>query len=277
MKKIGIIFIFFMMNSFLFSKSEVIRFLSLGFNSVDMSGHHLTHYFFGFEGYSEAIIFGSSILLSIGDGLFYSDMHIRQRSPPRMHYFFHGSNDNVSLNWNLPGVGQAGLIKRFENDRLVYWASGYRDWWVGTILESIVQDDQRIIIRKRFVNDLSENIFQAIYHNIPANELLALFYRRYVELIRSVIETVNDYSDISNISNEISLLLQGRTARELSIFRNTLFAMRGLTFQTQAWTNFFTQYLVGYNGRYTNDEVIAMFTENEYWLLNMIIQHENRP
>jgi hypothetical protein len=271
MKRLGFALVFLMMNLYLFSQSDVMRFLSLGFNTEGTS-----HFFFGFEGYSEALLIGPYMQLYIGDGLFYSWVNISQEILPTKFSFSHGLNNTIALNWNLIAFGVVGQIQRFENNRLVYWAwtEGYRGP-TTTILESIEQSEERIIITVRSVDDPAR-IFRLTYHNIPANEVLDLFYRRYIQLICSVVEMVNITYYANDISNVVSLVLQGRTARELAIFRNTLFAMRGLRFQTQAWTDFFTQHLAGYNGRYTSDEVIAMFTENEYWLLNVIIQHENR-
>jgi len=281
MKRLVFAFVFLMLNSFLFPQSDVMRFLSLGFNVeefsvVGRSGKNMDYFFFGFEDYSEAFIYGTTLFLNVGDGLYYSSGYIRSCLPPTQYSFFYDSNNTIGLYWDSPGFGELGQIQRFENGKLIYYALTYgRRNTASSILENIDQDAQRIIIRIRSVED-PEILMQSIFYNIPANELLDLFYRAYIELIRSVIDGVNEYSGVDEISNEVSLLLQGRTARELAIFRNSLFAIKGLRFQTQSWVDFFNRHLIGYNGQYTNTEVMAMFTDNEQWLLNLILQYENR-
>jgi len=71
-------------------------------------------------------------------------------------------------------------------------------------------------------------------------------------------------------------LLDGRTERELAIFRNCLFAIKGYKFSNNTWTDFFNKYLVGYSGKFTNDKVMTMFSVNEKKLLDLIIRYENR-
>jgi hypothetical protein len=160
---------------------------------------------------------------------------------------------------------------KIENGRLVYWAITEDNIPYGTS-ERIEQNNQRIIID---INFRSGGKFQVMYYNVPRNEVLDLFLKNYLKLIVEANEMVNNHN-IDENQRYITPLLQGRTARELAIFRNCLYAIKGYRFSNSSWTDFFNKYLDGYNGLYTNDEVMAMFTENEQWLLNLIIQYENR-
>jgi len=57
MKKLLII-IFIIMNQFAFSQSEAIKFLSMGFNaSNNGQGGDIEYFFYGYEDYSEAMIY----------------------------------------------------------------------------------------------------------------------------------------------------------------------------------------------------------------------------
>jgi hypothetical protein len=85
----------------------------------------------------------------------------------------------------------------------------------------------------------------------------------------------NEYNDVNELYNKIIPIIGGRTARELAIFRNCLYAIKGYKFANSTWTDFFNDYLAGYIGQFSNDKVTEMFTDNEKWLLNLVIQHEN--
>jgi len=96
----------------------------------------------------------------------------------------------------------------------------------------------------------------------------------YVQLIVHANEIVNSH-DIDEYQEYVTSLLAERTPRELAIFRNCLYAIKGYKFANAEWTDFFSQYLEGYNGQYSNDAVTAMFTKNEKWLLDLVARYEN--
>jgi hypothetical protein len=277
MKKIIFLFSFSMINQFLFSQSEIMQFLSMGFNAESRSGSHTSHnrtvyYFYGYEDYSEAFIFGTFIRLSTGtSGTFYPNGSITNRFPPYRYRHYNGQNNSTGYESVVPTIGYYGEEHRFENDRLLYWALT-EERRPYTTLERIEQNNQSITI---YANDSGGN-FQTRYYNIPKTELLDLFLRKYVELICTVNEMINEYNDVNELYDLIIPLLQGRTARELAIFRNCLFAIKGYRFATQTWIDFFYKHLDGYDGRYTNNEIMAMFTDNEKWLLELIIRYENK-
>jgi hypothetical protein len=62
----------------------------------------------------------------------------------------------------------------------------------------------------------------------------------------------------------------------LAIFRNCLYAKYDYRFSSASWTEFFEKYLPNYRARYSNSEVAEMFTEADKWILDLIIQYENR-
>ena len=70
-------------------------------------------------------------------------------------------------------------------------------------------------------------------------------------------------------------ILETRTPRELAIFRNCIYAMKGYRFTGRSWTDFFGKYLEGYSGTRTNDEVTAMLSDSEKWLPELIVGYEN--
>jgi len=87
MKKLLFLFVFIIISRFVYSQSEIIKFLSLGFNTKDecistMDDSSITtyFYFYGYKDYSEAIFDNELITLSIGEsGAFYPDLYIRHK------------------------------------------------------------------------------------------------------------------------------------------------------------------------------------------------------
>jgi hypothetical protein len=274
MKKIIFLFIFIIMGQFVFSQSEIMQFFSMGFNTEnDSRGNGPSYHFYGYDDYSEAFIYGSSIQLSTGEPrTFYPNGLITYLFPPNVYYPYDGQNNSVGYYSTVPSVGAVGGVEhKFENGRLVYWALTY-DFQPFTTLERIEQNSQGITI---YYKESGEN-FQCKYYNIPRMELLDLYLKKYVWIICATNEMVNEYDNVNVIYDSIIPLLQGRTPRELAILRNCLYAVKGYRFANSTWTDFFNKYLDGYRGRFSNDEVTAMFTKNEKWLLDLVIQHENR-
>jgi hypothetical protein len=275
------------MNQSVFSQSEVMRFLSMGFNAMDElrfnNATYTTYYFYGYNQYSEAIIDGG-VSLSIDEpGVFYPNGP-RLEFTPNKYTRYTGKNNSIGYFWHVFIQGSTGMEYKFENGKLVYWARGKDYWGEGlefkwdqyTILRKIEQNNQSITVY--YTLSGNDKISSDRYYNISKTELLDIFLKRYTELINDINENLQEYIDNfrNDFEENILLLIKGRTSRELAIFRNCLYAIKGYKFANPAWTEFFNKYLDGYNGRYTNDEVTTMFTENEKWLLDLIIQHENR-
>jgi hypothetical protein len=271
MKKILFAFMLIMMNTLLYSQSDIMKFLSMGFNARNSSNGGTIYYFYGYEDYSEAFVFNTFIKLSTGiPRTFYPNGLITYKFPPYEYIRYNGQNNSIGYSSTVPTIGYFGEEYKIENGKLVYYALTAEEE-PYTTLERIEQNNQSITI---YLND-SEKKFHYRYFNISRTELLDLFLKRYVGIICTVNEMVNENNYINELNELITPLLQGRTARELAIFRNCLFAIKGYKFTNSTWTDFFNKYLVGYNGRYTNDEVKAKFTENEKWLLDLIIKYEN--
>jgi len=281
MKKILFVFIFLITSTLLFSQSEAMQFLSMGFNTKRDSRGDTTYFFYGYNDYSEAIIvLGNYLTLSTDNHeTFYPNGNIRYGFSPYTYRRYTGQNNSVGYSWDIPTQGSLGMEYKFENGRLVYWARGYGLQYGRTpdaTLERIEENSQSITIYyTAYGINLSER-----YYNISRAELLDIFLKNYVEIICEISDIGNNnksgYNFGDNYNEYISLLISGRTARELAIFRNCLYAIKGYRFANSTWTEFFNKYLDGYNGRYTNDEVTAMFTENEKWLLDLVIQSERR-
>lgn len=245
------------------------RFFTLGFNARDFfRGTGTVYFLYGQKDYSEAMVYKNYIELSVGYSSFYPvgglDGHY-----PRINYNGHNGQNNSGYQWVSPGIGYVGEEHKIENGKLVYWAMKEDDIPYITS-ENITLINQGMIID---VRDRSGDRFQIMYYNVPQNEVLDLFLKNYLKLIVEANEMVNKHN-IEKNKVYMTLLLQGRTARELAIFRNCLYAIKGYQFSSSSWTEFFSKYLDGYNGRYTNDEVVAMFTENEKWLLDLIMWYE---
>jgi hypothetical protein len=291
MKKIIFVFIFTMMNQFVFSQSEAMQFLSMGFNAqLDFRGD-TNYYFYVYDDYSEALIFDTFIELSTGKpGGFFPNGLIEYGFGSYEYRRYNDQNNSIGYYWYVPTQGTYGREYKFENGKLVYWAQGEGLGFGGTpdvILKRAEQNNQSLTIYYNEVSDDNKNYSQR-YYNISRTELLDIFLKKYVELILDCIKMM-EYENLKNLTlsssinldtSEISRLpvtqtLRGRTARELAIFRNCLFAMKGYKFSNSTWTEFFSKYLDDYNGQYTNDEVTAMFTYNERWVLDLIIQFEN--
>jgi hypothetical protein len=272
MKKIMFLFIFSIINQFVFSQSEAMRFFTMGFNARNyFRGTGTVYFLYGHEDYSEAFVFENSLELSTGNSSFYPVGRLNYLFPPNTQMPYNGQNNSIGYQWVSPGVGYVGEEHKIENGRLVYWAVTEGCMPYGTS-ERIEQNNQRILIDLNF--NSGGNI-QVMYYNVSMNEVLDLFLKNYIKLIIQANEMVNDHN-INENQEYITPLLQGRTTRELAIFRNCLYAIKGYKFTNSTWTEFFNKYLHGYNARYSNDEVMALFTENEKWLLNLIIQYENR-
>jgi len=280
MKRTFFIFILAMMNSFLYSQSDAIKFISMGFNAEQNYRGELDYYFYGFNDYSEAIIYNDHIRLSTKTpGEFYPNGHIEHGFSPYTYNRYKGQNNSIGYYWHIPTLGSYAMEYKIENGKLIYWAVGEGLQYGQppySKVEKIEQSIQSITINF-IVNGYN---YSEKHFNISKTELLDIFHKNYVKIICEIIDIGNtdrkySYNFEDNYNEYISLLISSRTSRELAIFRNCLFAIKGYKFTNSTWTEFFNKYLSKYEGKYTNDEVKAVFTENEKWLLDLIIKNEN--
>jgi hypothetical protein len=251
----------------------------MGFNAQShSSGGRVDYYFYGYSDYSEALVNDNFIELSTGKpGTFYPNGNVRHGFFPYDYRRYNGQNNSIGYEYDIPTQGPFGYEHKFENGKLVYWA------WT---------DPRKPISFSNRIEHNSQNIIIYFdsgsyyrYYNIPRTELLDIFLKKYVEMICEINELINGNKSSSQLGgrfNEyffdefVSALLSGRTSRELAIFRNCLYAIKGYKFSNSSWTDFFNKYLVGYTAKYSNAEVTAMFDNNEKRLLDLIIQYESR-
>jgi hypothetical protein len=273
MKKIYIAVFFFILTLPVFS--QALQFLSLGYNTYfDPWWEKPWHYFYGYEDYSEAIILHhGNVILSYGSGNY---IPARIGYPLEIHYRPYESKNGIQgYSAFMGATSDQGVEYKIENGNLVYWSLSH-DFNPQHLLNKVEETDHGIIIYAYDKSQEKEEKYE--YYNIPKEELLDMFLEKYIITIRAIVDDLNYYREQIgyNISvHDISKILGGRTKKELAIFRNCLFALKGYKFQTETWDVFFKQYLPYYNGRFTNAEVMNMFSDNEKWLLDLIIKYEN--
>lgn len=257
--------------------SNVMQFLSMGFNAKDevinaqdnRSVSRTKYYFYGYKDYSEAFIDKYLFSLSTGEpGAFYPNSLIEYKLEPLVY-------EQLNAYEYRHYAYATGFVDEVHNEtggKLLYWA--LRDTFETIIRSDMIEQKENEIIIHANKEEFS---YQFRYYNISQKELLDIFLSRYVDLICHVNKLIiKGKIDTDELDDVLIPLLQGRTTRELEIFKNCLFAAKGLKFQTQEWTDFFNMYLVGYDGKFTNNEVMAMFMENEKMLLDLIEKYENK-
>lgn len=278
MKKLTLVFILMALGGLAFAQSEIMSFLSLGFNARQITwGDNVydDYYFFGFDGYSEAFIYGDRLELGLGSMTFYPNARIIYGFPPYEYRRYAGQDNSTGYERLVPTQGYSGEEHKVTaNGRLVYWAlTDERD--PVNVAENIEQNAQGVTVSFSY-NGTS---YRYRYYNIPRAQLLDLYLEYYVKLVRDILELINENEyqfQRERLSEIILPVFQRRTAREMAIFRNGMYAIKGSRFTNASWTDFFNKYLPDYRARYTSAEVNNMFNENEQWLLDMVIQHEYR-
>jgi hypothetical protein len=266
--------------------SEVIQFLSMGFNTEKKENYSDTYYFYGYEDYSEAILLYSDCMLPTGTaGVFYPFSYRDLACPPLKYIRYNGQNDSIGYYYNMRPyyVNNDAYEYKFKNDKLVYYANYHitkeGEFVLMYVSDRIEQDTQglRIYLRNRKGDESS----LVSYYNISRAELLDIFLKGYVQIIREINDKLNvkfndKFQRKSNNADKFLLdFIRGRTPRELAIFRNCLYAIKGSKFADSTWEEFFNKYLEGYKAEYPENEVIEMFTDNEKWLLYLILRYEN--
>jgi hypothetical protein len=263
-----------MANPFLYSQSEVMQFLSMGFNTKDWKGNK-TYYIYGHENYSEAIIndnmYSSGLQLSIGtSNTFYPNWDLKYS--PCEYIRYNGKNNSIGYYYNQANNGVFSKEYKLEDGKLVYWATYLQTVYGDDIphftLEKVEQNSQGI---KIYFSRFGEGIECDSYYDISKTELLDIFLKKYVKLIGEITEYINKNN---NFEEHLTTLIKGRTSRELAIFRNCLYAIKGYRFANSAWTTFFNKYLDNYEAQYSGNEVTALFTEDEKWLLSLIARYD---
>jgi hypothetical protein len=116
------------------------------------------------------------------------------------------------------------------------------------------------------------------YYDLPVFDIehhyLTVFIRNIFELLHDdSIAWMRQNSDPSN--NGLLIMLPYFKKHELAIIRNCLFAKHRYDFQIPYWKELFTAYYSQYyKGIYTNSEAMEQFTDDEKWLLELVIKYE---
>jgi hypothetical protein len=236
------------------------------------------HYFFGFDGYSNAI-------------LSESDYYVRESRETLVHWTLRLFSRNRYVTF---GGGVPENINGIEDTRIKYRFSGRLIHWEGTARESIEigyrnNNEIHIVTRNPTDGTMPPNLF--CYINIPREELLGKYLKLYLEGIDYILDKkwltrvkgVAFYTDRNILEkrydNDALIVegLNGRTARELAIFRNYIYARHNYRFRSDEWNIFFrTYYKVNYNGSRTNDEVMNTLTDHEKRVLELVIEQERK-
>jgi hypothetical protein len=123
------------------------------------------------------------------------------------------------------------------------------------------------------------------FYNIPEFEVEQKYVTEFVQNMMILLSNEyiavmrKEYNDSGKIEEDhlFLVLLPHFTKYELAIIRNCLFAKRGYAFQTPYWKRFIeTYYSENYNGFYANSEVMEYFSDDEKWLLKLILEYENK-
>lgn len=291
---IAILFLFICGN--VFSQTDSLFHRSLGhrYNTLSIeyqvrgTGEYPIYYFYGFNDYSEAIMWdnegdyphwvskhfwtlqigskNSDKFITFGGG--YPDVNVDNWKP----YYEYQLQNNRLVNFNIINKDNQGKI---NIDRESY---------------KIESDNGKIIVSTRDISDGTMPPRFYIFHNTSREELLSIYIKNFLNSIdyvlnrewlernkntgsssyRNIIEKEYKMSDINRI---LGIL----TKHELSIFRNYMYARHNYAFKTNTWINFFTNYYKpNYNGTRTNDEVMALMSEYEKSILNLVIEIEGQ-
>jgi hypothetical protein len=148
-------------------------------------------------------------------------------------------------------------IEKIDNSIMVFFRNDYEKREYYNIQADILLDC--------FLNVFVEKVFLMLnFRYITGKNQLDL-YRTDYELLRDNKEHTPLITDI----------LCNMTKRELAIMRNCLYANYDYNFKNEEWRKFFQKYYnIDYQGQLTEQEVQNIFSENEKWLLNMIIEIE---
>ena len=265
------------------AQSPAMRFMSMGFNAREDHRGDTTYFFYGYAGYSEAFIYDGWIEMSAGGpGAFYPNGSIRYGFSPQSYTPYRGAHNSDGYYWYVPTQGSYNMEYTMEHDKLVYWALGeglHYGRAPFTVVKNIFQNNQSVTID--YTDDSGDGrVYRERYYRVARAALLDIFVKQYLNIIAEIVEIGNTdkamYNFGDNYDRYITLFINSRTARELAIFRNGLYALKGYRFANTEWLDFFTRYMPSYNPRSaSNAEVTGMFTDNERWLLNLVIQREN--
>jgi hypothetical protein len=238
------------------------------------------HYFFGFDGYSNAIISESEYRIYNGRiSSTETQWTLQFASVTGNQFVTFGGGNPESIN----NISDIGITYNFLNGQLTSW-----NYYHMNSFGIEYTNNNEIRIKTSNSIDGSMPPHLRCYLNTPRDELLGIFLRLYLEGISYILNRTWETREKHKIwpyerlfekqyDNNAMILesLNGRTARELAIFRNFIFARHNYNFRSDEWNIFFrTYYRNDYNGTRTSDEVMSVLTEHERRVLELIIEQE---
>jgi hypothetical protein len=276
---------------------EIMSYLSIGnqYNTLTQGQGNLEwyypysytqHYFFGFEGYSNAILSESEYYARESrKELIHWTLRLYSKNGDR--YITFGGADPENIN----KIEDAGYNYSMSNGRLIDWKSGWEIEYARVSDEIVYGQNNEIHIVTWLPSDgtMPPNLFS--YINISRKELFRKYLRLYLDGIDYILDKKWEtrikgfafWTDRNILEKKydndavIMESLKGLTARELAIFRNYIYARHNYRFRSDDWNEFFrTYYKDDYNGTRTNDEVLDILTDHEKHILELVIEQERR-
>jgi hypothetical protein len=286
-EKYIIIVLFFFISGNVFSQSDTLahRTIDYKYNTLSIAyqsreyGVYPIYYFFGFDDYSEAIMWENTGDYNMGwvaKHFWTLELRPKNREP----FTFGGGYTDAG--GHLPFYQYQFISGTMIDFNII---SRYSD---NIIRESynIENNNNMIDISTRDISDGTMPPRYFTFYNTSNETLLKLYLMNFLNGIDYIIDkewieknegVAKDDREWIYDTTDIRMTLRRLTKRELSIFRNYMFARHGYAFRTKTWNNFFTEYYKkDYTGTKTNNEVTANMTEYETAILNMIIEIEQQ-
>jgi len=266
-RKILIVAFFFSICTEIFSYQCPIYHRSAGyrfnkFSAAAFGAESLFAFFiFGFDGYSEATVMKSTRFINW-----------EWRSLWTLHLSPENSNTLVEFgsSGRLHTLSFPSFELEFQGNSIV----AFREFWDDVVVREsfrIENTDNFISIDARNVLESTFPPWNFTFSNIPGDELLRIYLMFF---LRGAGHFLDSYE---YALEDIRRLLGYLTSRELAIFRNYIFARHNFAFRTQLWNNFFREHYREYfAGTRTAEEVMAVMTEREERILNMIVEIERQ-
>ena len=257
------------------------------------TGEYPIYYFYGFDDYSEAIIWENTNNYDSGWYVkqFWT-LQLAQKNSNQFITFGGGYPEDIAFEV------KHFYVYRLQNNRLVdlnivgyYLGNEY----ISYESYDIRNEGDRLVVSTRYPDDGSLPPRFFIFHNTSREEILCIYIANFLKGIDYILDRqwiqrnrgirIGDTQGHSNrnvlekeynmedIRNTLRLL----TRHELSVFRNYMYARHNYAFRSNTWNNFFINYYNNnYNGTRNNDEVMAIMSDYEKTILNMVIEIENQ-
>jgi hypothetical protein len=183
----------------------------------------------------------------------------------------------AGIRYELPSTSRA-RAGEVSNDLLRFQIND------GAYTHSIAEDgkDDAVILVNTFgtlVRSYGDK--RLIYYDIPFFELehiyLSVFIKNIFSWMENRIADIRHNPNYEKMLDPFLIMFPHFTNHELAIIRNCLFAKKGYNFQSPYWNKIFNLfYSREYEGLYTEEEVFAQFTDDEKWLLDLILEYERK-